>query len=96
MKEEIKITREMLVKGYEQGLVNIVKKGDCIVCEIGDNWFYFAGMELENFSIENFLSITETDDNLNSIYRTLEDFRTDEIFQDEYKYYYYYLVENLK
>lgn len=91
-----KITRDMLVKGYEQGLVNIVEKEGYIVCEIGDNWFYFAGMELENFSLENFLSVTETDDNLNNIYKVLEDFRTDSMFQDEYEYYYYYLKENLR
>ena len=45
-----KITKDMIKRGYEQGLIKLVIEPNMkseVVCQIGDNWFYFGGITAE-------------------------------------------------
>lgn len=90
------ITRDMIEKGFDQGLVYIgwPNSENTVVCFIGSYWFYFGGETAENITPSKFLEITEMEDNINNILDVLKDFR--DINPDEYFYYFHYLNENLK
>ena len=92
------ITKNMVVEGYNKGLINLIKSpnGDGIVCSIGDNWFYFGGETASIYDdVEEYKSVTLTSDNINSIYETLEEFfNTGDEFEEEYLYYECFLREN--
>lgn len=91
------ITKEMIVGGYKQCLINLIKSpnGDGIVCKIGDNWFYFGGLTAEEYdSVQEYKARVSESDIISEIYDVLCEFTTE--FADEYLYYYYYLKENLK
>ena len=53
MKQQ-KITRKMIEKAYEEGLIKIIDSpnDDGAVCKIGEYWFYFIGSEDENLKPE--------------------------------------------
>ena len=90
------ITKDMVIKGYNQGLINLIlsPNGDGIACSIGDNWFYFGGSMAEAYdNIEEYKSAMLTSDIITEIYETLKHF--DETDEDEQLYYYLYLTENL-
>lgn len=90
------ITKTMIKKGYEQNLINLIKCpfGDGIVCQIGDNFFYFGGETADEYNDPiAFQKDIPEDTILSDIYLVLCDFKTE--FSDEYLYY-YYLQENLK
>lgn len=92
----ITITKEMIQKGYNQKLINLISSphNDGIVCQIGDNWFYFGGQTAEEYdNVENYKNDIPLSDIINEIYIVLKDFKTE--FEDEYLYYYAYLKENL-
>lgn len=44
MKQQ-KITRKMIEKAYEEGLIKIIDSphDDGAICKIGEYWFYFGG-----------------------------------------------------
>lgn len=91
------ITKDMVIKGYNQGLINLIlsPNGDGIVCQIGDNWFYFGGSTAEEYdNVAEYKEIMLTSDIITEIYDVLCEFKTE--FEDEYLYYYYYLMENSK
>lgn len=91
------ITKEMVIRGYNQHLINLIlsPNGDGIVCQIGDNWFYFGGSTAEEYdNVAEYKEIMLTSDIITGIYNVLCEFKTE--FEDEYLYYYYYLMENLK
>lgn len=90
------ITKEMIKKGYNQNLIKLILSphNDGIVCQIGDNWFYFGGQTAEEFDdVEEYKSVMLTSDIIKDIYEVLKEFKTE--FEDEYLYYYAYLKENL-
>lgn len=90
------ITLNMVQKGYERGIVNIVKSphDDGVVCSIGDNWFYFGGMTAENCKTpEEYTANVPQEDIVREIFEVLDEFRILEDFKDEYDYYMYYLLE---
>ena len=96
------ITREMISNGYYHGLVQLTRNdAEETVCQIGEHWFFFgydkcvSDMNLFDYCSNNTL-ITIIDD----IYQALEDIREDiengnTEMEDEYNYYYWYLVENI-
>lgn len=91
------ITKNMVIRGYNQGLIRLIlsPNGDGIACGIGDNWFYFGGITAEEYNdIEAYKKVVPTLYIVKEIYETLKDF--EETNEDEYLYYYYYLKENLK
>ena len=95
----IRITKEMIEKGYNAGKVQITDVAEeygCIgtVCKIGDNAFYFGGQEAEDMTAEEYVRNTPREDLINEIFHTLDDeggIRTE--FEDEYRYYYHILKE---
>lgn len=106
-----KITKEMLEKGYEKGLVRITSSraahdGNTArdaseelepVAVIGEYWFYAFGMEAESRTVAEFLKNTPAEDIINDIYTTLEAFREDpDDYEAEYGYYASYLREHLQ
>lgn len=103
-----KITREMVVKGYETGLIRLIlsPNGDGIACKIGDNWFYFGGQTAEEYNrVEDFVAEIPKDTIIDEIFEVLEAFSEEndgldehwyyKYYLDEYLYYKYYLEENL-
>ena len=90
------ISKELLSKGYDAGLVRIVDSpmGDGAVCAIGENWFYFGGLTAEQHSAAEYVKAVPKEDILNEIFMVLEDFRREAgDFGDEYMYYDSYLRE---
>ena len=91
------ITKDMVIRGYNQHLINLIlsPNGDGIACQIGDNWFYFGGSTAEEYdNVAEYKEIMLTSDIIKEIYDVLCELKTE--FADEYLYYYYYLMENLK
>jgi len=45
------ITLDIVRAGYEEGHIKLIESPhrDGIVCQIGDNWFYFGGQTAEDF-----------------------------------------------
>lgn len=94
------ITFEMVKAGYEAGIIKLINAravlGDGVACQIGDNWFYFGGQTAEEYNdVEKYKNDIPKDDILKSIYEVLEQFSTEDSFEDEYLYYECFLKENL-
>lgn len=90
-----KITRQMVEEGYKGGIIYLINNinDGCIACQIGENWFYFAGNENESMTVNEYESEYTVDEIVDYIFNVLDsDFKTE--FEDEYWYYYYYLKEN--
>ena len=90
------ITKTFLKNAYEKGLVRLMLSPnmDGIVCAIGENWFYFGGETAEEYdTVEAYKQDIPKETFLDEIYRTLEDFREDSTFADEYAYYDLFLSE---
>ena len=95
--ENIRISREMIAEGYRAGLVRLIDSpnGDGTVCQIGDNWIYFGGLEAEGISPEEYKKAVPEEDIINEIFSVLDDFKTSgEEFLDEYHYYAFWLKEH--
>lgn len=91
------ITRKMIFDGYYKGLVRLIESphNDGVVCQIGDNWFYFGGLTAEECkTVEEYKANVDTKIILDEIYSALNDFKdSGEELKDEYLYYEYYLKE---
>lgn len=66
------ITIEMLDKGWRAGLVTLQgdprnSEGEGVVCRIGEYWFYFAGSEGENMTVDEYMRDIPKDDILKEI-----------------------------
>lgn len=82
------ITYDMVKNGYEQGHIKLIESpnGDGVVCQIGDNWFYFGGATAEEYKdAELFKNDIPKEDIIKEIFDVLEEFSTE--FEDEYLYY---------
>lgn len=91
------ITKEMLKKGYEKGIVRLVKcpnEDDEVVCQIGENWFYFGGFSAEGETPENYVKNVPLDDIISEIFDAIDDFKNQPETQDEYNYYLVVLNES--
>ena len=90
------ITKSMITNGYRSGIVSLISSPNdgSIACQIGESWFYFAGMEDEYMTPEEYEASYTEDEVIDNILSTLYDFEADDVFEDEYWYYYYYLKEH--
>lgn len=90
------ITKSMIANGYKYGIVFLISSPNdsSIACQIGESWFYFAGMEDEYMTPEEYEASYTEDEIVSNIVATLYDFESDDVFEDEYWYYYEYLKEH--
>ena len=95
MKQQ-KITRKMIEKAYEEGLIKIIDSphDDGTVCKIGEYWFYFGGETPEEMTASEYVSNVPKEDIINEITTVLDDFYGDETFEDEYGYYFAIINHN--
>lgn len=91
-----KITKQQIRKGLENGYINLIKDPNLdhgTVCAIAHYWFYFGGETAENENPEEYRKNIPIKDIVNDIFNTLENFRTNSDFKDEYKFYTEYITE---
>lgn len=91
------ITIEMVKKGYEKGIIQIVKSPhkDGVVCQIGEFWFYFGGLTAEEYSLpDKYKKAIPKETIIQEIYDLLNSFSKQKEFIDEYNYYESILIEN--
>lgn len=95
------ITKNMIREGLQRGIVRYVldpngdgKKGT--VCQIGDHWFYQGGLTAESETPEEYVRNVPVEDRVSDIFETLECFKREPEFNDEYAYYAAFIQENLK
>lgn len=84
------ITKGMIENGIKRKVILLVTDPNMesgTVCKIGDNWFYFGGSTADELLPEEYLKRVPLDIIVQEIYGTLNDFRNDEDFKDEYDYY---------
>lgn len=87
------ITKEMIKKGFEWKIISIENEfGGCIniCCKIGDNAFYFVGMEDENLTVEEYWKSYTMDMTINMLYEILKDVQSAEdngLDEGEWEYY---------
>ena len=70
------ITREMIKKGFENGIISIEDDyAGCmgICCEIGENAFYFAGPKDVDLTKEKYWGIYTLDMTIDMIFNMLKD-----------------------
>ena len=90
------ITREMIETGCEKGYVRLVNNpnDNCVAAQIGEIWFYFAGMDDETLQAEEYAQSYTFDKIVDNIFFALNTTIKD-YFEDEYLYYYHYLNEHI-
>ena len=93
------ITREMIKKGFEKGLISIEDGcyGCCgLCCNIGDNAFYFLGMEGDELTIEEYWNSYTLEETIDMIFDILKDAKSAEeygLYKEEWMYYEAVLTE---
>jgi len=98
------ITKNIIRSGISQGVIRFITEPGNIkagietgtVCAIGDYWFYFGGQTAEDETPDEFLKNADWGEVIDDIFTVLEDFRTNDSFEDEYRYYEAFLNEQLK
>lgn len=92
------ITKNMIHMGYTQGVVQLVisPNDDGVVCQIGNDWFYFGGHTADEYdSVEAYKHDIPTETIIDEIYSIIDEFGREPEFKDEYDYYEAYLRENV-
>lgn len=90
------ITKEMVRDGIHNGSICFVKDPNMehgTVCQIGDDWFYFGCLKAEELDPDEYVESMPEDDVVGLVFNTLEEFREDGVFDDEYAYCEAYLTE---
>lgn len=90
------ISKEMVRDGIHNGSIHFVKDPNMehgTVCQIGDDWFYFGCLKSEELDPDEYVESMPEDDVVGLVFNTLEEFREDGAFDDEYAYYEAYLTE---
>ena len=91
------ITKSMLRKGYNDGLVRLIvvpssPDGKGTVAQIGardkENYFFFGGVTAEDMTPDEYKKNVPQEDILNEIMSVLDDFHETDSFQEEYDLYY--------
>lgn len=86
------ISQEMIEKGLRQNIIIPFLDGS-LKAKIAEYWFYFGGSEFEHTNPEDIdfdTLVTEIKSALDSFYECPE------LYDNEYLYYYYFLLENIK
>ena len=87
------ITKEMIRKGFERNIISIENEYfGCIniCCRIGDNAFYFVGMEDENLTVEEYWKSYTVDMTIDMLYEILKNVKSAEdsgLNEGEWEYY---------
>ena len=85
------IVRKMIEDGIMSKVILPKLEDNELKAYIGEHWFYFGGHAIEEIPPQNIpFSLL-----VSAIKETLDDFRNQPEFEDEYLYYYYYLCENI-
>ena len=90
------LTENEILSGLRSGHIQLVTDPNMesgTVCQIGGNWFYFGGQTAEQMTPEEYLRCVPEEDIVCEIAQTLDAFRKDPSFVEEYLYYLYYLRE---
>lgn len=91
------ITRDMILIGLKNGLVQLINSPheDGPVCQIGEHWFYFSCFSEDDLEMTatQFRNSYKDEDIALAIFKALNEFPLEGL-DDEYLYYYWYLVEN--
>lgn len=102
----MKITYDMILRGLDNGTIRITDErtylgdphgGGCVICAIGDGWFYAFGLTGETTPLKEFVASVPREDIAQEIFDVLDGdggFETE--LPDEYEYYYYVLKERGK
>ena len=87
---EKEISKELIAKGLQQGIINIIKNPNdgCISAMIGDFWFYFANDDYE--TIEDYKLRNSHEDMINDIYNAINDEPINGETEDEASEWLYY------
>ena len=87
------ITKEMIRKGFERNIISIENEYlGCIniCCRIGNNAFYFVGMEDEDLTVEEYWKSYTMDMTIDMLYEILKDVESAEdngLDKGEWEYY---------
>ena len=91
------ISLTMILHGLQQNIVQLIDSPheDGPVCQIGENWFYFSCFEESDMYLtaEDFRKSHPDEEIARLIYTSLSEFPGN-CMDDEYLYYYWYLVEH--
>lgn len=87
------ITKEMIKTGFDNNLISIEEEyGGCIslCCRIGQNAFYFIGLEDSDLSVEDYWNSYTMEMTINMIYEILKDIDSAKVNGlDDYELEYY-------
>ena len=87
-----RITKKMIEDGLNQNIIKPIQDGNGLICKIGDWWFFFGGHEFDDADPKHIpfdILVSEILICLDSFYADWDD------YEDEYMYYYYYLIERI-
>lgn len=96
-----KITKEMILKGLEEGVIKLINNtnDNDIAAQIKKHWFYFASQTPNaDLSVEEFIGIYDNDEIAELIYEAINDEPIKGKTEDdstEWLYYKSVLLENL-
>ena len=85
------ITLRLIELGVQLGVIIPKLESDGLKAYIGEYWFFFGGSEFESTEPSKIPFAVL----IREIRNALSSFRETPEFQDEYRYYYYYLCENV-
>lgn len=86
------ITKQMIEQGLNQNIIKPCMKEGRLAVNIGDEdfWFWIGSDSVDSINVPHEAMV-------HLINNALSDFRDDwDCYDDEYMYYYYYLMENIK
>ena len=83
------ISKTMIKIGIERGLVRLIDSpiSHAVVCQIGEEWFYFSDKKSWHCSLKEYTSITPIYSIVNYIYEALNSFFEEDEYDDDYDYY---------
>lgn len=90
------ITKNEIRQGIESNVICFMtdpNMGEGTVASIGDNWFYFGGVEATFLNPEEYLKTIPSELTVDAIFEALDELRTED--PDEYEYYRLVLDEKL-
>lgn len=91
------ISKTKILLGLRKGIVKLIDSPyeDGPVCQIGEHWFYFSCFSDDDLQITatQFHNSYSDERIATAIFASLDEFPQDGM-EDEYLYYYWYLVEN--
>lgn len=83
------ISKAMIKSGIELGVVRLIDSpiSHAVVCQIGEEWFYFADKKSWRCSLQDYIATTPWYSVVNYIYEALDSFYEEDEYDDDYCYY---------